>query len=313
MRVKREARIRERDAMRHLVDNRLRELQGLGSAAEVPRDIDRKIVHEMRDVYKDALREQAAGRGLRREADEKLVSGQKRWRYDDTRDEDIVEHVRRYDIGMTKRRADEELASDSKRVRYDDTRDEDIVEHVRMYEFREPASSRRREPASSRRRASVGFLPDTKRTKVKLDPEPEYEIPSRGVKRERDDDDHAGADSKKMVHRGIKRERDPDRGRSSKKMAYRAVKRERDDDDEFEAKDVKRHSYLYEAEKRRMPQSTARRKVRRVRSSSPLPASVAVRRRAPDFEDSDQEEEFTGIPFKNALVPYSSTSGDDSD
>ncbi len=60
---------REKDAMDLLVQQRLDELQGK-KTYKVPRrktraDVDRKIVHELRDVYKDKLKRQAGRQGLR--------------------------------------------------------------------------------------------------------------------------------------------------------------------------------------------------------------------------------------------------------
>ncbi len=60
---------REKDAMNLLVQQRVDELQGK-KTYKVPRrktwaDVDRKIVHELRDVYKDKLKRQAGQKGLR--------------------------------------------------------------------------------------------------------------------------------------------------------------------------------------------------------------------------------------------------------
>ncbi len=56
-------------AMTLLVQQRLDELQGGKKTYKVPRrskaDIDRKIVHELRDVYKEEVKDRAARRGLR--------------------------------------------------------------------------------------------------------------------------------------------------------------------------------------------------------------------------------------------------------
>ena len=60
---------RERDAMNLLVQQRLDELQGGRKTYKVPRetpqDVDRRIVHELRDVYRDEVADQAARQGMR--------------------------------------------------------------------------------------------------------------------------------------------------------------------------------------------------------------------------------------------------------
>ena len=300
---------KEKKAMSLLVQQRLDQLQGKKPfkvpAATQP-DVDRSIVHELRDNYRDEVREQAARQGLRlpKRSRSELEDG-----YVD-------------ELPATRRRIDDD----------DDEDDLMLSKSIPPPPPPPPPASRR----PRRRRPPTPMPPRPVKVPVSYDddlpppPPPgrrqrETPVPVKGVKRPvyyDDDSDYEHEDASAMrrlktaLNRGVKRAAEDEITPSTKRQFTRGRKRIAEDE---LASLSKRHHFDDGEEDLVLPRGRpTRRLIKRPivpRKPSPVRESEAVKRKADEEIDDIIERELksVGLPYKRMYKSYVSESSDEVD
>ncbi len=302
-----ELRSEEKRAMNLLVQQRLDELQGGKKTYNVPTkttvdDVDRRIVHEMRDVYKDAIARQAGRQGLRgmkRPADplERLLErgGLKRDFGDDDDDDDSMDgkHPSLLVPGLYEGEADESMDARDTSLLEPDLYEDEADEEMLLASMDLP--TRR---SLKRGRGEGRGRPASRRPRTE----------GRGSKRDREEEEEEKPASRRLKTSGLKRGWNEDEwfyptgkrknlGRGQKK---RMLSDTSDED-----------GYVDGLWKRRPKRKTVAKKIVR-RPLSPLAESKPVKRRQP-FSDltRELEEELTGVPYKTSIARYALGDSDD--